>query len=388
MSFSFFSAIMAMVCGSVIILVIHLLRKKSVFLKRFGVSTVLLLYAICAFRLLFAFEFPFTKVVEWREGLNGLYRTIYLDKVQISDFFEVNIAGSFVILWLVLALVFTIVFIAKYITAQRKARVYAVHDQLPDAMWILEEIKRNLNSKLDVTICYCPLTDVPISLGIWNKLILLPKRQYSIEKLKCILMHEYIHHCNHDLLLIFLVRQFCCLFWWNPLVYLLRNDVLQMLEIKCDLTVTQGMDKDHIVQYLTTIVEALKGTEKSDPALCGSATLVETPKMKKDISVVERFKMITQPSKGNPKVLQVSFILIFAAIFFASYLFILQSAWDPSEKEITEGGKYVEIDTERAYLLKQKDGTWSYVLPDGTVTDISEETANIFIADGDPIKEE
>ena len=386
MSFSFFSAIMAMVCGSVIILLIHLLRKKAVFLKRFGVSTVLLLYAICAFRLLFVFEFSFTKVVEWREGLNEFYRAVYLDNVQISDSLKINIAGVFVILWLVLALVFTFVFVVKYITALRKARVYAAHDQLPDAMWLLEEIKRDLNGKLDVIVCYCPLTDVPISLGIRHKLILLPKRQYSIEELKCILKHEYTHHCNHDLMLIFLVRIFCCFFWWNPLVYLLRNDVLQMLEIKCDLTVTQGMDKNQIVQYLTTIVEALRGTEKGDPALFGSAALVGTLKMKKDVSVVERFKMVTQPSKGNPKVMQISFILIFVAIFFASYLFVLQSAWDPLEEDFSEG--FVEIDNESGYLLKHKDGTWSFVFPNGLVAEVSEETVEVFIQDGIEIKEE
>lgn len=391
MTFSIFTVAMAALCGSVIILAIHALRKKPVFLRCFGVSTILLLYAICVFRILFAFEFPFTKVVEWRVGLNEFYQAVYFDKIPLAGTAGINVATLACFLWLAVALVLTFVFIFKYITMQHRVRACAIRKD-PEAAEILEEIKAKSGRRLDVCVYICPITETPVSMGIRRKLILLPERSCSEKELRCILKHEYTHHCHHDLLTIFLVRLFCCIFWWNPLVYLLRNDVLQMLEIKCDLAVTQDMSKGEISEYLTTIVNALKATNNTNKTFSGSAALVLPFKRKKSFSVVERFKMVTQSNKGNSRVFQAAFLTVFIALFFASYLFILQPGWDPSPEDFSEG--FVELDTEGAYLIKHKDGTWSQVFPkselypDGLVVDLSEETAKVFIADGIEIKEE
>lgn len=319
MSFSIFSAVMAMLCGSLIILTIHVLRKKPVFLKRFGVSTILLLDAICGFRLLFAVEFPFTRVVEWREGLNGFYQAVYIDKIPLAGTAEVSIAMLACVLWFTVALALTVVFLCRYLTVQRKVRACMVQEN-PEATEILKEIQAASPRRLKVQVYTCSATETPVSMGIWRKMILLPEKPYSEEELHYILKHEYTHHCHHDLLTIFLVRLFCCLFWWNPLVYLLRNDVLQMLEIKCDLTVTQDMSKGEISAYLTTIVNALKGANSTKKALSGSAALVLPFKEEKAFSVVERFKMVTQREKGNSRVVQAAFLALFIGLFFASYL--------------------------------------------------------------------
>lgn len=387
MSFSVFSALMAMLCGSVIILAIHFLRKRPIFLKRFGVSTILFLYAICVFRLLFAFEFPFTKVVEWSEGLNGFYQAVYFDKIPLAGTVEVNIVTLACFLWIVVALVLTAVFLYKYLAVQRRVRAYTIQEN-HEAAGILEEIKAASARKLNVCVYTCPITETPVSMGIRCKLILLPEKPCSEEELRYILKHEYTHHHHHDPLTIFLVRLFCCIFWWNPLVYLLRNDVLQMLEIKCDLTVTREMSKSEISEYLTTIVNALKTAGGHDKTFLGSAALVLPFKKKTSFSVVERFKMVTQREKGNSRAFQAAFLALFIALFFASYLFILQPGWDPPTEEITENDRYVETNSEESYLLKHKDGTWSQVFQNGLVADLSEETAKVFIQDGIEVKEE
>lgn len=392
MQFTVFSAVMAVGCSSVIILMIHLLRKRLLFLKRFGVVTVLFLYAVCVFRILFVFEFPFTRSIAWREGLNDFYQAVYFDKVQIAGSFELNLATGFVILWLLAALFLTIIFLCKYMAGQKRAAKYADRE-IPGAVEILEKIMAEEKRRLPVCICRCPEIEIPMSIGIFRKMILLPDRPCSEEELYYIVKHEYTHHYHHDILTIFLVRLFCCLFWWNPLVYLLRNDVLQMLEIKCDLAVTQDMSKSEISEYLTTIVNSLKDTKDTKKAFSGSAALVLPFKRKKSFSVVERFKMVTQSDKGNSKVFQAAFLILFVALFFASYLFILQPGWDPPLEDINTNG-YVDISNKGSYLIKHKDGTWSQVFPksemfpDGLVADISEETVKVFIKDGIEVKEE
>ncbi len=387
MILSIFSVVMSMVCGSVIILAIHLLRKKPVFLKRFGVSTILFLYGICIVRLLLPFEFPFTKVIAWSTGLNGFYRTVYLNKVKISDALEINLAGVACFLWFAMALFLTVSFVYKYIITQKKVGLYTANQNV-HAEKILKEIQTETGHREDICVCTCPLIEIPLSIRMCNKIILLPEKNYTDKELHYILKHECVHHYNHDLLTVFLVRLFCCIFWWNPLAYLLRNDVLQMLEIKCDMDVTREMNHSQISEYLTTIVEELRSVANKDASRFGSMASVQLIKNNDRLSVVERFKMVTQPDKRNSRVFQAAFLTLFTALFFLSYLFILQPRYTPPANDITEDGKYVETDTQGAYLLKHKDGTWSEMFPNGMVVDLSEETAQVFIADGEPVKEE
>ena len=48
------------------------------------------------------------------------------------------------------------------------------------------------------------------------------------------------------------------LVWWNPLVYLLRRDLPQILEIRCDMAVTKDYTVSQKAEYLQTIVNSLK----------------------------------------------------------------------------------------------------------------------------------
>lgn len=386
MILSIYSVVMSVVCGSTIILAIHLLRKKPVFLRRFGASTILFLYGICIVRLLFPFEFPFTKVVAWSAGLNGFYRTVYRNKVMILDALEINLAGAACFLWFAVALFLAVTFIYKYMITQKKIRSYTAN-QSTNSEKIIKDIQAETGHRQDICVCTCPLIEIPMSIGMRNKMILLPDKKYTDEALRYILKHECVHHYNHDLLTIFLVRLFCCIFWWNPLAYLLRNDVLQMLEIKCDLDVTRKMDDSQITEYLTTIVSELKSAANKAATRFGSTVSVQLIEKNDRFSAVERFKIVTQPDKRNSRVFQTAFLTLFTVLFFASYLFILQPRYDPPAEEINADG-YVDISAEGAYLIKHKNGAWSYVLPDGTVASAREETTKVLIQDGIEIKEE
>lgn len=52
--------------STVFILVIHVLRNQPIFLKSFGVHTLLTMYALCLCRMIFVIELPFTVPVELR----------------------------------------------------------------------------------------------------------------------------------------------------------------------------------------------------------------------------------------------------------------------------------------------------------------------------------
>lgn len=384
MKLSVFSVLMAVLFSSLIIFVIHLLRKKAVFLKHFGVSTILFLYVISGIRLLFAFEFSFTRPVPWEAVYNPLFDAIYFAKAPVGGF-SLSLVDAAAILWGTVSLILTVCFLAHFFAVQKRVSGYDVSSD-PRILEVLESVRDELYRAPEVSVCICPDAEIPMGFGIKKRRILLPDREYSDRELYYILKHEMVHFCNRDTTVIFLVTLFSRFFWWNPLVYLLKKDVMQMLEIKCDLTVTQGLPKNKIIEYLTTIVDAIKAQEKSC-AKWSSAATVQLIKDNKGLSVMERFQVVTYPDRRKGGRMQLALVLLFTLLLIGSYTFVLQPSYEPPTEDLFTGG-YVPIDNEGAYLVKHKDGTWSYVFPDGTVGTASEETARVFIQEGTEVREE
>lgn len=156
--------------------------------------------------------------------------------------------------------------------------------------------------------------------------ILLPSREYSADELRHILRHELQHFQTHDLLVKWMIRVFQCLFWWNPLVYLLGRDLDQVLEIKCDLTVTKGYGKKETVAYMRTIKHQLEQTidrEKTVPLT--SASLVGNFAIS---NVEERFLYLAESLKPTRRkaLPKPAFAVLFAALILASYSFVYSRA--------------------------------------------------------------
>ena len=133
---------------------------------------------------------------------------------------------------------------------------------------------------------------IPMGAGIFRKSILLPEETYSDSELYYILRHEYTHFQNRDLAVKILIHIYGCVFWWNPAIYLLKRDLAQVLEIKCDLDVTARMGNRHKAEYLSTIVAMLRnaGTRRKEKAFYGATALVSKDY---ESEIIERFKLVS-----------------------------------------------------------------------------------------------
>lgn len=78
MTISFFSIMMSVIWGSVVIVCIYLLRTISFF----NIKTILYMYVFCMLRMCVPVEFKFTKVVNTPK----LYNWIYPTKKSISRY--------------------------------------------------------------------------------------------------------------------------------------------------------------------------------------------------------------------------------------------------------------------------------------------------------------
>ena len=94
----------------------------------------------------------------------------------------------------------------------------------------------------------------PFTAGILSPFIVLPAN-LSSEKQRLILKHELTHIRRCDTLFLFLRHLVTCIYWFNPLVYLLELQLNKTVEASCDEIVTLGMNQKDRKNYASLIID-------------------------------------------------------------------------------------------------------------------------------------
>lgn len=119
---------------------------------------------------------------------------------------------------------------------------------------LLSEFKIKGNIKLRYTYEVAN----PSCFGLFEKYILLPPHDYSLEELNWILRHELTHYKSKDLYIRYLILFLKCVYWFNPLVYLLDRVVENICEMHCDETVLKDYGLEDRQSYAMTVVNSIE----------------------------------------------------------------------------------------------------------------------------------
>ncbi len=116
-----------------------------------------------------------------------------------------------------------------------------------------------------VTVRVSDRTDVPLTYGIFQPVILLPKEieqegAKQPEKLNYVLWHEYMHIRHGDCLLKLIVVAAVCMHWFNPLVWAMYVLINRDIELACDESVVRhcGIDSKALYADMLIGMEARK----------------------------------------------------------------------------------------------------------------------------------
>ncbi len=91
--------------------------------------------------------------------------------------------------------------------------------------------------------------------GYSKPIIVLPHRRYHEEEAEMILRHEIQHYKNRDLWYKFLIMFVCDLYWFNPVLRLMKKAAYQDIECICDEKVVRRLDLKGKKIYASTILE-------------------------------------------------------------------------------------------------------------------------------------
>ena len=284
-------------------------------------------------------------------------------------FHSITVGRLFCIAWLIGGIV---CLVRQILAFARQARLIRGEKAVPadtDVLMIAKEAAAATNCNADVEVYFVSNLNSPVMIGFFKPKILLPEYTFTwkARELNYILRHEINHYNCGDLWIHSLLHLLTCLLWWNPAVYLLRNGVIQLLEIRNDDCVCRSFDDGERTDYSGVLVKALKGALNTRNSTLHVGFLGHDGKA----FLRQRIRILTssRPDK-NPVWKSLIIIGICIGLFAGSYSFILQPAYPPP----TGDGIHI-LSPETGWLVPLPDGKYELWIDGEYSTTISSESA-------------
>lgn len=362
MHLSFYSCLVATIASTAMIIVVYCLKKSKYFANTFGVWYMALLYLFSFIRLLVPFEFDkaqivgdslmLPKVMDVLENRSVL--TAHLPCSMLSIFGSVSLVVSFVLIFLFFFRQFRFVYLLA------KTENFATQEEQE----MLNKISRDVFLRgMQIKLIKSNNVSTPMVVGVLKNTVVIPNREYTGDELQLVLYHECTHLKNHDLLLKLLLRIYCCVFWFNPFVYLLKADMDFIVEVKCDTAVCRKLSVEKKLDYAKLVNDNARSCVKSKKhfALINSGfSSVSTSRH------ICRMNNLLYPNSKGPAlpIAMISFLMV--AIFLLSYAFVLQPDYSENVKGVLSPSV---SNTELAdgYLVPDKSGDYYLCVGEGKI---------------------
>ncbi|MBQ3418298.1 MAG: M56 family metallopeptidase [Ruminococcus sp.] len=360
-----------------------LLRKSKYFANIMSIGVIGALYLFCILRMVLPIEIPqvhtiirdphiYTTVVDYLTVKSGLgkYSLLYI----------------LLALWILVSLILLIRFLVK----QRGFRKYidanadlANEDERSLLKTVAEEV---FGKEKDISLKKTDAVNESMVIGFVHPMVLIPDIEYSRTELEMIFRHECMHIRDKDIWVKLLIELYCIIFWWNPFSYLMKVDISDTLETKCDLNVIKRFDNMDKLKYAETVAKFMS-IEKDKKVPFVNARF---SKARNNKEAVKRIAAILQapPKKSAQIILNLVAVVLIVGIFIGSYTIIVQPYSEPtkSDFEILEGEKAIK--DEECYLVKQEDGNYLFYYSDFPPQVISKEEVEKGFYNNYPIYEE
>ena len=248
--------------SSMMIVFLWLLLKNWKVVSKLRFQLIFLCLALIVIRLLIPVEYFFTITV--------LSTNILPVVNDFLNYIVCSVAGHDIpmhhllcIIWMTGSTVYLCKSLYTYLSLQkiiRHAKNIGNHAMLQN---IISDIMNKHNSRKKIQIVQIPYLSTPMITGILHPCIFLPDIDLSEEELIFILNHETSHYFHGDLLMKFVMEILSVIYWWNPLMPLLKKQVSKVLEIHTDMRITKNLSELEQISYLECLVNTAKKRNKS-----------------------------------------------------------------------------------------------------------------------------
>lgn len=353
MQVTVFSVWMTVLWSSILISVFYVLRVKMVLYGLCSVTGIIVLYQFCFARMLFPVEFSWTRVIAASKVYNKIFDVLQ-NKIYMG--MELRVYHLVALVWLTGAVLRFCGVLCQY----RKTVQYFGSLPPMENGAAVKAAYRIAGDKMPY-IVQTPVVRIPCCMGVFKKRILIPEKSFSDTELYYIIFHEYIHLQNNDFLVKMLINMLCAFYWWNPFVCLLKKDLNQSMEIRCDSLVVQRLGRQERSDYLSVILKEFKNSQ--DRMECNNnnqrEAVVQLFESHPD-SLVERFRLVAYEKQCQMKRGKLWICLIASGLLAMSYSFIIQTKFEVPLEEIESARNAYEVINESAYIIKHSNGSYIF----------------------------
>lgn len=124
----------------------------------------------------------------------------------------------------------------------------------------VEQVARQFGVTERITILESNRFNVPFVTGILRPRLIMPShaKTWPSQRLKNILRHELAHVKRKDILIQFLAQVVCCIYWVNPLVWILERQLFLERERACDdMALGQDIKASEYAGHLMEVLEEM-----------------------------------------------------------------------------------------------------------------------------------
>ncbi|MCH4192147.1 MAG: M56 family metallopeptidase [Butyrivibrio sp.] len=366
MQITIYSFLTTVFWSSILIMLLFSVRKILRSYDAFNIQMLIFMYLLCLVRTIFPFEPDNAKVIEVPEVLNRLYLAA---NGRLIDNGLVSLCGydCMVILWTGVAVILLIRLLGNYYKVMYELRV------LRQKKGAEEYTFQGRSGKRTAYVIELSGIFSPMSIGgIRSNYILFPEQEYTGEQKKWILQHECNHLQNYDTAVKVLIGIFCAFFWFNPVAYLMKRDLEQTLEIRCDIRSVAGLSNEQKADYMETLLSVFRQTD-GDAYNCRYRLM--SCLSRDENGLKERMEILSgaltdQKEKIRKKIMPG---IVSMTVFMMSYTCVFQTHYLPPEEEVQNA---VMVDKNTAQIVMRTDG-FELITSDGICRRISRKTAEL-----------
>lgn len=344
-----FTFVTSIILGNLFICLLVALRKNKKVIANFTTFPMILAIILCILRLLLTVEIDATIEIESEVIYAGIY-SFFKDNYLFGIKYLYILYGT----WVLGMVVAVCKHFANCLMFKKwQATLEPVEN--PIVYEALEVVLEKFGKYAKVKLLTADSIRVPMISGFFKPVIYLPKMDFTQEELEHILTHELTHYFNKDVWIKLGIWINCIVFWFNPLVYILKKNTSEILELACDNRVTKNVTNKEKVAYLKTILRVVEENASKD---CKQNQVTTVSALFDDSSeslIEERFRIVLDDNAkelGRKGKILTSSIMIM--LFLASYSIVLQPSYpDGPKDEVT-----YDLFSEDNYLIEISDGVW------------------------------
>lgn len=362
MNFSLSTVINTTITASFLIGLIMLSMHSRRFLKYANIHAVLFLCVLITVRLLFPFEFFFTRNINvphlWGNLYSVLYRNVYLWDIRLR----------------LIDVLFFIWFLAVLWKLWKTLRNYRQTRKMTESfspvtdtfiLSVLEQVNVQYSHPVSIRLVSSGQATCPCILGIYHPVMIVPDTELTEKEWNFLISHELAHYYNRHLHLKLLLELLLTIYFWNPLLWMLKRQVDRWMEFSADDAATRFLTPLEKIDYAEFLLRMTRIFHEHKQQSCYGIDFssAQPSELSQRMNILLEKMPDRMPAEKN---LLISGIACFLIVI--SYLFMLEPYCSSAPQEITNFTLYPD----ETYYRPNPDGSYDVINNGNYITTVTQ----------------